>query len=182
MPPPRKLDIQSLRKLFHYDHETGELYWKERTIDQCSSEHAMKSFNNKKAGTLVGGKRCNGHGNIYLHVKVNALTHLVHRLCWAIYYNEQPKYIDHVNGDGTDNRISNLRSTTLKENNRNMRLFKTNTSGFCGVGQTGGRWEAHISLDNTPVNLGIYDTKEEAIAARKAANILEKFHDNHGRT
>lgn len=181
MPSPRKLDIPHINTLFNYCPTTGNLYWKKRTLTMCSSEHAMRSFNNKKAGTVVGSKRNNGKANEYLVVKVEGTVHLVHRLCWAIHHQEQPNYIDHINGNGLDNRITNLRSVTLKENNKNMRLFKTNTSEFCGVGAIRGRWEAHISINNTPINLGVYDTKAEAVAARRAANIIETFHVNHGR-
>lgn len=180
MPSPRHIDIDLMNKLFSYSETTGELKWKERSIDMCSSEHAMKSFNNKKAGTVAGGERTNKNGKTYLVVKVDNYTHLVHRICYAINTGEQPKFIDHINGCGTDNRWENIRSTTITENNRNMRMFKTNTSGVCGVGKFRNRWQAHIWIRCNQVNLGVFDTKGEAVAARQAAEKVLGYHENHG--
>ena len=181
MPSPRKIDVEKMRKLFTYNESTGTLLWNRRTIDMCSSEHAMKSFNNKKAGTIAGTKRKNANGKTYLVLKVDGFVHLVHRICYVIKTGLQPEFIDHINGDGTDNRWENLRSTSITENNRNMRLFKTNTSEFCGVGKLGCKWQSHIWINNKQVNIGTYDTKAEAVAARKAAEKVCKYHKNHGK-
>ncbi len=55
--------------------------------------------------------------------------------------------IDHINGDGLDNRRANLRKATHAENHQNLRLNKNSTSGFRGVSRSGSRWRAYATLD-----------------------------------
>lgn len=79
--------------------------------------------------------------------------------------------IDHVNGDGLDNRKENLRFASGKENARNC--YKTVsshvTSKFKGVSLTSsGRWLAQISIDGTPNIIGLFDLESEAAHAYDA--------------
>ena len=180
MPAPRKIDIERMRELFEYDPESGGLFWKKRNLDSCSSFHAMISFNNKKAGSIAGSKRKNRNGKTYLVVKVDDCVHLVHRICYSVMTGSQPEFIDHVNGDGTDNKWTNIRNVSVTENNRNMRLFKTNTSGFVGVSKCGSKWQSNIWVNNKQIKLGVFDTKAEAVAARIAAEKVCSYHENHG--
>jgi hypothetical protein len=99
-------------------------------------------------------------------------------------YGEFPKlFLDHINGDGEDNRVANLREADNAENMRNGRLKASNTSGFTGVWQqrATGNWVAELVYNNKKHHLGVFKTKEEAIEARKAGNIKFGFHKNHGR-
>lgn len=85
------------------------------------------------------------------------------------------KDTDHINRDKLDNRKSNLRICTRQENNFNRDLNKNNTSGFAGVryNEKVSKWKANIMIDYKDVNLGYFDSKEEAIKARLEA---EKEH------
>jgi hypothetical protein len=84
---------------------------------------------------------------------------------------EQGKEIDHIDRNKLDNREDNLRQATRAEQNANRGLFKNNTSGRTGVTwkPTQRRWVAQMKIDGRYVYLGSYLTKEEAIAAREAA-------------
>ena len=79
------------------------------------------------------------------------------------------KEVDHINHNKLDNRKSNLRICTHQENNCNKGLMKTNTSGVTGVSwdESRGKWIAYIKGEN----LGRFNTKDEAIKARKEAEI-----------
>lgn len=85
--------------------------------------------------------------------------------------------VDHINGDGLDNRRANLRVATRQQNNYNQRIGKANSSGFKGVSfckQTG-RWKAQINFEGRNINLGRFDLPE--IAAReydRAARLIHK--------
>ncbi len=70
--------------------------------------------------------------------------------------------IDHINGDGLDNRKENLRHCTIKENTRN-RHARTGLSKYKGVSKVRGKkWQANISVDGEKKYLGIFVTQKEA--------------------
>lgn len=83
--------------------------------------------------------------------------------------------IDHMNGDKLDNRKKNLRICTQRENSMNCRLSINNTTGITGVRYYPNvkKWGAYIFVDGEQINLGSYQTKEEAVAERKIAE--EKY-------
>lgn len=72
-------------------------------------------------------------------------------------------HVDHINGDGLDNRRSNLRLCSLSENVFNRAANLNNTTGFKGVCRKGDRWTARIGKEGT--YLGTFGTAEEAAAA-----------------
>jgi hypothetical protein len=89
--------------------------------------------------------------------------------------------IDHIDGDGLNNRRSNMRLSTHAENMRNRRIAKNNTSGFKGVAwdKNGAKWRAKIKVDGEQIHLGQFDTPEAAHAAYVAAS--EKLHGEFAR-
>lgn len=82
------------------------------------------------------------------------------------------KIIDHVNGDGLDNRRSNLRIASRRDNNRNVPLRSDNTSGFKGAcwDRRANKWLASISVNGKNLFLGRYaDKMDAALAYDRAA-------------
>lgn len=86
------------------------------------------------------------------------------------------KQVDHINGNRLDNRLSNLRLCTLKENVRNTPIRKDSYSGFKDVtkrSDSKGRnkiWKARINPDGKTIELGLfYSAIEAAVAYNKAA-------------
>jgi hypothetical protein len=84
--------------------------------------------------------------------------------------------VDHINGDGLDNRRANLRPVSARQNAQNVRTQASSTSGFKGVNhyKRTGRWRAHITVGGVHRHLGYFDTPEEAALAYDRA-ALEHF-------
>ena len=79
--------------------------------------------------------------------------------------------IDHIDGNGMNNRRSNLRICTQAENLRNQRFMSNNTSGFIGVSydKNRNRYNAEIRMNDKRLHIGRYKTLEEAVYARMIA-------------
>lgn len=102
----------------------------------------------------------------YAMTTVGEKSILMHRL---IMDPRQGFEIDHINGDGLDNRRSNLRVCTRKQNQQNMRTRRSNrVSRFKGVAyyrHGKSRWGARIGIDGKDIHLGMFSTEEGAARA-----------------
>lgn len=78
-------------------------------------------------------------------------------------------YVDHINGDGLDNRRQNLRQASHGQNMFNKRRYSNNTSGFQGVYPKRNRWAATVNVNKRQVHVGYFGSPEEAARARDAA-------------
>ncbi|MBD5153088.1 MAG: hypothetical protein HDT16_11700 [Oscillibacter sp.] len=80
---------------------------------------------------------------------------------------------DHINGNKLDNRRSNIRFVLQRENSKNRGTGKNNASGHIGVSwnKKEKKWTAKITVDGKNIQLGYFQDKEDAIAARKQAEI-----------
>jgi hypothetical protein len=84
------------------------------------------------------------------------------------------RYVDHRNGNGLDNRRSNLRKATIAQNNMNRPPQSRNTSGFKGVfwfPKGNKNWRAMVRHEGRLIHLGLFHTREDAAAAYDAAAI-----------
>jgi len=79
----------------------------------------------------------------------------------------RPLLTDHINRDPLDNRKVNLRITDKRGNSLNCDLRQNNTSGHTGVYRKRDKWRAAAFCNNKYINLGHFDTKEQAIEARR---------------
>lgn len=163
------LTIERLIEHCEYNPKTGEFYRIKR-YDSYDNTYDVREIVHS----------CNNRG--YYWINLLGLRFLVHRLAWLYQTGEHPSgEIDHVNGDRKDNRWVNLRDVSSFDNARNQGERKDNTSGCRGVGRNGKGWQARISQNGTRFSLGTFDTKEEAIDARKRTEEMLEYHPNHAK-
>lgn len=174
-PLPQK-DV--LTSLLEYDKETGILIWKKRIEEKTNPPKTFNAnFAGKRAGNPYGKTR---------HWQINILgkRYLVHRVIWAMHTGKIVfGEIDHINGDPEDNRLSNLREVSHFENMVNRKTPSHNSSGKIGVcwHLQAKKWRAYITKDGKQISLGLFNSVDEATAARSAASVVMGFHENHGR-
>lgn len=152
MPP-----LEELHRLFKYCKRTGKL----------TRRVAGKGGMSPK-GSAVGCPNASGH----LRVKIKSRGYAVHRLIWFMVTGVDPseKVVDHKDLNPANNKWRNLRLVDHSTNSLNS--DRPNQSKvYPGVHQRKGKWLARIGIDYTRVHLGYFATKEEAIKARKQAEI-----------
>lgn len=167
-----------LRQLLSYDPETGKLFWKERGPEWFeasptrSADHVRALWNARYAGkeafTAASGPTRGYRGGCVLGISMQA-----HRVAWAIHYGEWPAaLIDHINGDGADNREVNMRPATQKQNCMNRRSRSGSSSKYLGVdwAASSKKWRAQIKPVGKPGKyLGLFQCEVEAARAYDAA-------------
>lgn len=162
-----KLSADFLRERFDYDAETGVVTYSGR-----ERANLPPSARSRRAGKAAGWKDTAGH----LNIKIKSIDFLLHRVIWTMVTGEEPKgQIDHINGDKTDNRWSNLRIATGSINAQNLhKAYANSSSGVLGVspGITNGTWLANIRINRVLIRLGTFKSKEDASDAYLNAKAL----------
>ena len=157
-----------LRRIFDYDHETGQLLWRQR-------DDKRKAWNSRLAGKPAGTKGERG----YIRTNLEHKTVAVHRIIWKLAYGEIPDHlqVDHINGITDDNRLENLRLVNASQNQLNRNCDKGR--GYKGVYRKSNRWKAEITTREGRKYLGLFKTPEQAAIAYDAA--ARRWHGQHAR-
>ncbi|MDF0750346.1 HNH endonuclease [Marinobacter sp. 71-i] len=156
-----------LRKIFDYNPETGDLVWLRRP-------EKGPQWNGRFAGKVAGTPH-----KAYIRVKLDGEKYQAHRLIWMLVYGEIPndKQVDHEDGIGNHNRLSNLRLVSNQQNQFNRSCDKGR--GYKGVYPKGKRWKAEITTPDGRQYLGMFNTPEQAAVAYDTA--ARKWHGEHAR-
>lgn len=145
-----KLTHERLKQLVSYNPETGLF------------TRLIATSRSTKVGEQIGTIHRSG----YIYAMLDYETFSAHRLAWFYVHGKMPKYdIDHINGNKTDNRISNLRDVKMQVNMQNERKpRKTNTSGYLGAyfRKERNKWVALLTVDGKQKRFGSFNTPEEA--------------------
>lgn len=122
-------------------------------------------------------QRVTRSGRVYRYVIImlEGRMQYLHRLITAA---EPGRVVDHINGDGLDNRRQNIRVCEHRENTRNRRLSTNNTTGFKGVTHEGGQFCARIKCGPIRLYKGRFRTAQEA--ARQYAEWSARLHGQYG--
>lgn len=173
-----------LDQLLKYDERSGKLFWLPRSPEMF--EHGRRDADWRAANwnSKCAGKQAFAilSPNGYLAGKLGPRRFYAHRLIWRMVFDETPDDIDHIDGNRTNNRISNLRAVDRTANNRNSQYRRRSNSGHLGVywNQAAKKWHASISVNNQQEHIGFFDHIDDAIAARKDRERYYGFSERHG--
>lgn len=152
----KPVDLSVLIEYLEYDYDTGEITW----------------IKKPKGSRVEAGDAAGCLDNGYIRIKIGGELIMAHRIAWALYYGAWPyesKQIDHKNGCRSDNRIDNLRLVTNQQNAQN----RSKAKGYRK--RPNGKFQASIKHNGNAINLGTFDTEEEAREAYKKAKV--EIHD-----
>lgn len=160
-----------VKRTFGYDPETGLL-------------RRLGKVRGRSLNDPVGYPQKNSRsGKTYIRVRMRYGQYMAHRLIWVLVHGSWPAgELDHEDGDGTNNLLSNLREVTHLENQKNMKRSTRNASGHVGVVwlKDDRKWAARVYRGKETLCYGVFHTFEEAVIARKKAEVEHGFHENHG--
>lgn len=168
---------EEMKSILDYNKKTGIFTWKEKEVNypwqaSWNSRHA-----NKEAFSSIDEKG-------YKCGSINGKMVKAHRVAWFYVFGTWPDgEVDHINGIKTDNRIDNLRDVSNIDNSRNCKRSSRNKSGVTGVRwlKNRNRWIASIRVNRRLIHIGSYVNFQDAVKARKLADIKYGFHDGHGK-
>ena len=154
------ITAEYLKTVLDYDRESGVFLWK---VERNS--HGGKIL----PGMVAGHPAKTG----YVIVGLDGRIHRAHRLAWLYVYGVLPAtMLDHLDGNRSNNAISNLREIDVARNAQNThKAHRDSLSGFLGVEthrQTKG-FVARICVGGKRKYLGLFPTPEEAHAVYLAA-------------
>lgn len=150
-----------LKLILDYDPLTGEFQWRK---------------NGKTAGWIHKTKN-----NCYIRINIGKNKYRAHRLAFLYMTGELPSLdVDHIDGNGTNNKWCNIRSASKILNRRNSKIQSNNTSGLNGVSWNKrlSKWEVRICKKNIGYTTNIF---EAACMRFSMQNNTEYFTDRHGR-
>lgn len=137
-------------------------------VARCHSNGRILFFTDAQYADLLKMYNWFPYANGYCGTRIMGNVVGVHQFLMGI-----PKgaLIDHINRNKKDNRLCNLRVADKSLNAFNTGIRKNNSSGATGVRyrKDTKRWTAEIKKNYKKISLGCYETKEEAIQARRKA-------------
>jgi hypothetical protein len=144
----RPLTLALVNEYLTYDPDTGKLYQR-------------KKRPRIQVGSLAGCVRPKG----YRYIELEGRKYPAHHIVWLLETGAAPiKSLDHIDGDKDNNKFSNLREVTTKQNSENRGKQRNNKTGYKGVSFNSRlqKYVAQIQHNSQAIYIGLYPTAYEA--------------------
>uniref|UniRef100_UPI0035C6FFE9 HNH endonuclease signature motif containing protein n=1 Tax=Serratia quinivorans TaxID=137545 RepID=UPI0035C6FFE9 len=169
-----------------FEFRDGDLIWKARKESSFASRAASTRWHKIYCGKVAGNVVSPQHAKTsYIALKYKNKKRKAHRIIYEMHHGKLPDgyVIDHLDGNGLNNRIDNLRAVPQSVNLKNMPVRTDNSAGCTGVYWCGRikRWQSQICTGGRQIHLGCFLSLLDAVSARKSAEITLGYHPNHGR-
>ena len=154
-----KLTQKELKRLLHYDPETGVFTWLKRPSNRVEIGQEAGYINRHLGYRIIG---------------ILGQVYFAHRLAFLYMKGKWPREIDHVNRVKSDNKWENLREVSRSENSINKDLQANNKSGHKGIhwNEDCQKWHVSITRDGRVKYVGLFESLDEAVIARRKAEML----------
>jgi len=129
----------------------------------------IRTNNRVNIGDVAGTSTTGG----YKRVNIARKLYLNHRLVFLMGNGYMPKYVDHINGNRSDDRLENLREISHGDNNRNGHKQVNCSSKYRGVvyDKSRNRWKAQANKNSKHVNIGRF---HDEIFAANAVDVFNR--------
>ena len=159
--------IAELKRTYDYSPETGYFTRIRKTSPKTNIGD-------------IAGDNSKALFQTYIQISLNGKPYSAHRVAWLLMTGEWPKdQIDHINGNGLDNRLVNLRECNHAQNMRNRHPSPKSKSGYQGVYWRAAynMWESMIWVGGEFVKLGMFECKHEAakVYNNKVVELYDEF-------
>jgi len=181
-----ELTQEIVRELLDCDPKEGLLYWRERDVKWFSDNRYFSAagmcqrWNTKNAGKLALNP---DDGKGYGHGMIFGKDYQLHRVIFFYFNGWWPEEVDHIDGNPRNNKPSNLKESTRKENAKNLKTRSDSQSGYSGIyfDKERNKYQVAIRVDGRKKHYGRYDTLEESIKVWERAKEENNYSKNHGR-
>ncbi len=171
------LTQQYLKECLSYDPESGIFTWLKRPRHHFRTKQGQVISNNIFGGKPAGCRSKSG----YWHIHLGTLFCKGHHLAFLYMTGAYPSgVVDHIDHDCSNNKWCNLRDVSRSVNGRNRAMGLNSKYSVMGVYPSGSKWKASIKADGKQKYLGIFESYEDAVVARKSAEATFGYHPNHG--
>lgn len=144
----------------HFEYRDGYLYWIKCNSNRVSPGKRVDSFDSKG----------------YIQVMLFGKRQRAHRLIYLYHHGVLPEFIDHIDGNRSNNEISNLRACTLNQNQHNRKPRISNKTGVKNIfwDSKMKSWMVSLNANGNKIFQGWFDDFE--LAELVAAELRDKYH------
>lgn len=170
--------IDILREYYYLDSEGNLRYKKQGYLNRYSKDDLVKAHFDTMGYLNIVIPTIRTKGNGCASVK---LAHVI----WVFSGNTLPNNmcLDHIDGNRSNNKLSNLRLVTVRQNNKNRRKRSDNTSGITGIcwNKSHKTWCIRKTIYGKRLTTYRKDLKEAKKVLENFLKLDDEYTERHGK-